>query len=115
MGEYIGATESYGRLALKAQANCRATLEALMKLHQPREQTVKHVHVNQGAQAVVVDHFHTGGGENGENVKQSHATGAARACAALPSPDPEGNGVPVPRRQREKAMQNARRNESGAT
>jgi hypothetical protein len=32
-------------------------LEALAKLHQPREQTVKHVHVNEGGQTVVTDHF----------------------------------------------------------
>lgn len=57
-GDYIGPTEKYGRLALKAQSNCRATLEALAKLHQPREQTVRHVHVNEGGQAVVVDHLH---------------------------------------------------------
>lgn len=29
MGEYLGATETYLRLALKAQAQCRATLETL--------------------------------------------------------------------------------------
>jgi hypothetical protein len=113
MGEYVGATESYGRLALKAQANCRATLEALMKLHQPREQIVKHVHVNEGGQAVVADHFHAGGAENGENVKQSHATGRAGESPALPCPDPKGNGVPIPSREREPAVQDARRDESG--
>ncbi len=58
MGEYMDAADRYMRLALKAQANCRATLEALAKLHQPREQTVKHVHVNEGGQAVVADQFH---------------------------------------------------------
>lgn len=114
MGEYVGATESYGRLALKAQANCRATLEALMKLHQPREQTVKHVHVNEGGQAVVADHFHAGGRENGKSVKQCHAPGSTTASAALPSPDPKGNGLPVPSREREAALQDARRDESGS-
>lgn len=113
MGEYMGATESYGRLALKAQANCRATLEALMKLHLPREQTVKHVHVNQGGQAVVADHFHAGGGENEKSNKQSDAAGAAGECATLPCPDAGGIGVPSPGRERQAAMQNARRDESG--
>lgn len=75
MGEYIGAAERYMRLALKAQSNCRATLDALAKLHQPREQTVKHVQVNEGGQAVVADHFHQrDGGQNEKSVKQSHAT-----------------------------------------
>jgi hypothetical protein len=75
MGEYINAAERYGRLALKAQSNCRATLEALAKLHQPREQTVRHVHVNEGGQAVIADQFHHHGGQK-ENEKignQSHA------------------------------------------
>lgn len=73
MGQYIEASERYMRLALKAQANCRATLEALGKLHQPREQTVKHVHLNEGGQAIVADqiHQHTGGQENGKTDEQS--------------------------------------------
>ncbi len=58
MGEHLDAAERYGRLALKAQSNSRATLEALAKLHQPREQTVRHVHVNEGGQAVIADQFH---------------------------------------------------------
>ena len=62
MGEYMDASERYMRLALKAQTACRSTLEALGKLHQPREQTVKHVHVNEGGQAVVADHIHQHGG-----------------------------------------------------
>jgi len=107
-------TESYSRIALRAQANCRATLEALIHLHQPREQTVKHVHVNEGGQAVVADHLHVGGKKNGKSDEQSHATGATGDCAALPRPDPEGNGVPIPSREGEAAMQNARRDEPGS-
>tara|TARA_R110002049_G_scaffold54908_2_gene152597 strand:- start:3129 stop:3758 length:630 start_codon:yes stop_codon:yes gene_type:complete len=64
LGQYPDAVERYLRLALKAQSNCRTTVEALSKLHQPREQTVRHVHVNEGGKAVVAEHFHThnGGG-----------------------------------------------------
>jgi hypothetical protein len=109
MGEYINAAERYGRLALKAQTNCRATLESLAKLHQPREQTVRHVHVAEGGQAVVADHFHAGGPGNGKSIKQSHAAVAAGECAALPSPDPKRDGVPVPGGKRKAALQNARR------
>lgn len=77
IGEYLDASDRYMRLALKAQANCRTTLEALAKLHQPREQTVKHVHVNEGGQAVVADQFHQHSREGriGESNEQSHATG----------------------------------------
>jgi hypothetical protein len=91
MGEHLHASERYMRLALKAQYNCRATLEALSKLHQPREQTVKHVHVNEGGQAVVADqiHQHQGEGENGKADKQSRATGASCESPEMLSQDPE--------------------------
>ena len=70
LGDYPLMAERYARLAFKAQGNCRASLEALAKLHQPREQTVRHVHVNEGGQAVIADEFHHHGGQekNGKNV-----------------------------------------------
>ncbi len=36
MGEYLGATETYLRLALKAQSQCRATLETLAAIKNPQ-------------------------------------------------------------------------------
>lgn len=113
-GDYINAAERYGRLALKAQSNCRATLEALVRLHQPREQTVRHVHVSEGGQAVVAEHFynHRGVTENAKSSGQCHATGAAGTSAALSGPDAAGDGVPIASREWEAAMQDARRNKS---
>lgn len=115
MGSYPDAAERYMRLALKAQSACRSTLDALARLHQPREQTVKHVHVNEGGQAIVADQFHqhTGVKENGKSVNQSHATATVGQCATLPCPDASGNCVPVSRRKREKALQDAWRHKSG--
>lgn len=85
MGQYPDAADRYMRLALKAQAACRSTLEALARLHQPREQTVKHVHVSEGGQAVVADqfHHHTGGEQNGKmrNSPMSKAHAAPRCLA----------------------------------
>ena len=117
IGEYMDASERYGRLALRAQSNCRTTLEALAKLHQPREQTVRHVHVNEGGQAVVADHFHnhTGGAVNAETNKQSHATGPAGKRASLPRPDPQGNGMPIAGGERQATGPDARRHKSGST
>lgn len=111
MGEYIDAADRYGRLALKAQSNCRATLDALAKLHQPREQTVRHVHVNEGGQAIVADHFHKHERSpvNARNDEQSHAARTDGERASLPCPDTEGNGMPVPGRKRKATMSNARR------
>lgn len=114
MGEYINAGERYGRLALKAQSNCRATLEALARLHQPREQTVRHVHVNEGGQAVVAEHFHNhrGSGQNAKSNEQSHATGSAGSGTAMLGQDAAGIGVPIASGERAQAMPDARRNES---
>ena len=113
MTEYLGATETYARIALKAQAQSRATLEVIAKLHQPREQTVRHVHVNEGGQAVIADQFHNygGTGKYGQMQAQSHAKGAC--SATLFSQDPVGNGVPIPGSGGEAAMQDARRDKSG--
>jgi len=36
MGEYLSASERYMRLALKAQSQCRTTVEALAQLKNPR-------------------------------------------------------------------------------
>lgn len=111
MGEYLGASERYARLALKAQANSRATLEALAKLHQPREQTVRHVHVNEGGQAVVADHFHhhTREGQNGKSGEQSHTTGTAGESTALHGQNAERNGVPISSGKGKEKVPNARR------
>jgi hypothetical protein len=116
MGEYPHATDRYMRLALKAQSNCRATLEALARLHMPREQTIKHVHVNEGGQAIVADQFHNhGGSRNEKSHNQSHATRRIGDCEALPCSNSGGNGVPISSCEDEASMQNARRDESRRT
>jgi hypothetical protein len=114
LGAYPIASERYMRLAFKAQSACRATLEALAKLHQPREQTVRHVHVNDGGQAVIADNFHhhrNGGRENAGTAEQPHAPdgGAAGSGPAMLGHDPQGNGLPISGDQGREAMQDARR------
>lgn len=110
---HMDASERYMRLALKAQANSRATVEALAKLHQPREQTVRHVHVNEGGQAVIADqiHNHAGGHRNAETVEQPHTTGtgAAGSGPAMLGHDAQGNGVPIPGDQGPEQVPDARR------
>jgi hypothetical protein len=52
-GEYLGATDTYMRLALKAQAQCRATLEALAEIKNPRPVAfVKQANISNGPQQV---------------------------------------------------------------
>lgn len=114
-GEYPEAFRSYMSLALKAQAQSRATLEALAKVHQPREQVVRHVHVYEGGQAVVAEQLHMigPGVANAGIADQSHAARAIGSgeCAALPSPNPIGQAVPVAGSQREAEVQDARRHQ----
>lgn len=111
MGQYTGATESYMRLGLKAQAQCRATIEALDRLSSGRVQTVKHVHVNEGGQAIVAEQFHqhTGGKENGNSIEQPHATGPAGESPALSGPDALGQAVPIASSEGEGPLPHARR------
>ncbi len=120
IGEHLDAVDRYGRLALKAQANCRAALEALAKLHQPREQTVRHVHVNEGGQAVVADqfHHHSGGTGNVNSDEQSHAPETTRAIcdgAALPRPDALRDAVPSSSSEGAATVQDARWSQSWRT
>lgn len=111
VGQYPDAFQRYIQLALKSQAQSRATLEALAKVHQPREQVVRHVHVHEGGQAVVAEQLHMNGQgvTNAGSTDQSDAQGAS--VASLPSPDPLGNGVPITGRARQAEMQDARRDE----
>ena len=119
IGKYPDAVERYMRLALKAQSQSRATLETLVKMHQPREQIVRHVHVYEGGQAVVAEqlHMHGPGVRNGERADQSHAAGTRDPGerAALPCPDPFRDGVPISSSAGKAEMQDARRDKPRRT
>lgn len=52
MGEYIGATESYLRLALKAQSQSRATVETLAAIKNPPVVFARQMNVANGPQQV---------------------------------------------------------------
>ena len=84
-----------------------------MPRRQPREQTVRHVHVNEGGQAVIADqfHHHAGGKENGQTADQPHATatGAAGSGPAMLGHNAHGNGVPIPSDQGAEQVPDARR------
>jgi hypothetical protein len=71
-GEYLGATDTYMRLALKAQAQCRATLEALAEIKNPRPMAfVKQANISNGPQQV-----------NNGTVPQSANPAPARAFSS---------------------------------
>ncbi len=52
MGEYIEASEKYMRLALKAQAQCRATIETLAAIKNPPLVIAKQANISNGPQQV---------------------------------------------------------------
>lgn len=53
MGEYLSVTDTYMRLALKAQSQCRTTLEALAEIKNPRHVAfVKQANIAHGPQQV---------------------------------------------------------------
>lgn len=52
MGQHLGATETYLRLALKAQSQCRATLETLAVIKNPPMVFTKQMNVANGPQQV---------------------------------------------------------------
>lgn len=91
LSAFPDAAERYMRLAFKAQAQSRATLETLLKMHQPREQTVRHIHVGPEGQAVFIENMHGGLG-NARTDGRPYAQGTS--SAALPSPHPLGDIVP---------------------
>jgi hypothetical protein len=80
-GEYIGATDTYMRLALRAQAQCRATLEALAEIKNPRPVAfVKQANISGGHQQV----------NNG--VQPTQRAGSAQGgggVASVPAPETE--------------------------
>ena len=52
MGEHLGATETYMRLALKAQGQCRATLETLAAIKNPPVVYARQANISHGPQQV---------------------------------------------------------------
>jgi hypothetical protein len=94
-----------GNLAIKLQRTFTAQIEALARMRGKGQQTVRveHVTVQPGAQAIVGDVHHHAPGAPGvvsrtEELPHGSTTAAAIAqgSAALPCPDPQGNGVPIP-------------------
>ncbi len=73
MGEYIEASERYMRMALKAQNQCRMTLETLSNIKNPPIIYAKQANISNGPQQVN-NHPHAGENKNQpiKVLKQSH-------------------------------------------
>jgi hypothetical protein len=86
MGEYIEASEKYMRLALKAQAQCRATIETLAALKNPPVVIARQANISAGPQQVnngVASCAENSSNRPNELLEQSHEPrldpGATRA------------------------------------
>lgn len=93
--EQIPQVDCAGNLAVKLMRTYTMQVEALSKLKRGGEQTVRVVHVHAGAQAVVGNVTHGGGGTL-ESEGQSHEPCFATAKRAALSRTIEANGVPMP-------------------
>ena len=82
LGTYPEAVDRYLRLAMKAQANARATLETIHRLSEPPPAPPRYVSVRDGGQALIGDQIHISGG-------QSHATTAIGPGPAMLGENPE--------------------------
>lgn len=105
--EFMDAYEKYSNQANKLSRTFAVLTDSYAKLQRGGVQTVKHVNVYGGGQAVVADQVYTGG-MNGKRSEQAHATGNTGAGAAMLSYDAQGYGVPVPCGARAEAVQDAR-------
>ena len=106
---YLDAAERFMRLALKAQAQSRASIETLERLARGGEQVVRHIHVdNRGGQAIVAETINTTNAGNSENDKQCRTTGNSGVSTPLLSADATGDRVQVPGSVRETSLQDAR-------
>ncbi len=107
LGQFPDAADRYLRLALKAQAQSRTTLETLVKMHQPREQTVRHIHVGPDGQAVFIENYNGGMG-SARYDERPHAQ--CPSGPAMLGHDTVPPTMPVAGDSRAEAVPHARRN-----
>lgn len=99
--------EAYTNQANKLSRTFAMLTESYAKLQRGGVQTVKHVNVYEGGQAVVADNVHTGGA----SVRTNNPAHATSLGAALLSQDAQGFGVPISSGEGQKTVQDARRGE----
>jgi hypothetical protein len=108
--EWVPQVQTFGNLATKLLRTSQGQMDTLARMRRGGEQVVRHIHVdNRGGQAVIAENVNTGGAKNGKIDNQSDATGAAGIGSTLLGADPFGSGVPIPSREGQASMQDARR------
>lgn len=112
--DFVDHHKMYGDLANKFMRTFTAQFEALARVRRGGEQIVKHVHVNEGGQAVIAGTINQGRGVNAQCDEQPHGTGVLEESASLLSPDEAGNGVPISG-DAQRSLSPSRRVKSGST
>ena len=109
--EWMPQAQTFGNLATKLLRTSQGQMDTLARMRRGGEQVVRHIHVdNRGGQAVIADNVNTGGSKNAKIDKQSDATAESGIRPALLGSDPFGSGVPIPCRERQETLQDARGN-----
>lgn len=108
--DWVPQVQTFGNLATKLLRTSQGQMETLARMRRGGEQVVRHIHVdNRGGQAVIAENVNTGGPRNGKIDNQSDATGTTSIDPALLGADAFGRGVPIPSREGQASMQDARR------
>lgn len=107
--EWVPTAQTFGNLATKLLRTSQGQMETLARMRRGGEQVVRHVHVdNRGGQAVIAENVNAGGQKNGKIDNQSHTTTTTGIGPALLCADPFGYGMPIPSREGQAAIQDAR-------
>jgi hypothetical protein len=108
------AMREYGNMATKLTRTFTTQMKALSEWRRGGEQVVRHVHVNEGGQAVVAETINIGGHQNGKELKQAHEQHqqGARGSEVL-GYDPPGHEVPVSSDEGQEAVPAPRRKGDG--
>ena len=121
MGTYLETTERYLRLAMKAQAQCRATVEALAEMKNPRAVAfVRQANIAHGNQQVNNGAYpaqHSSSHVPESTPTQSRPIEGSVGTQALGRPDGLAGGAttPVPAHRGEMQPPHQRSGSSGAT
>jgi hypothetical protein len=94
IGQHMDATETYMRLAIKAQNNCRATLQTLGEIKNPRQPVafIKQANMANGPQQIVNHGTAAEPVAHGENQNHSNELGAGDGGKVLELGAADGTG-----------------------
>lgn len=95
MGTHLGATETYLRLALKAQSQSRATVETLAAIKNPPVVFAQQANINNGGQQQVNNRSPTRQAETASETEDNEPIPAGEAATAA-GKDDANTLVPAP-------------------